>query len=127
MDKSNEVKWLQPLNILPILVTCEALKLDKSNEVKALQLLNIYFIFVTFEVFKLDKSNEVKASQLLNIKSILLLFPPPVKAKGIVVNNDWPNDIPVSKSTVCTGVVDVTLTFTLAPAMPSYPSDGDTV
>ena len=67
----------------------------------------------------MDKSNEVKAVQSLNILLILLLFPPPVKVKGIVVNNDWANDIPVSKSTVCTGVAEVTLTFTLAPAMPS--------
>ena len=67
----------------------------------------------------MDKSNEVKALQFLNIELILLLFPPPVKVKGNVVNDDSPNDIPVSKSTVCTGVAEVTLTFTLAPAMPS--------
>ena len=119
MDKSNEVKRKQLLNIEPISVTLEVLNDDKSNEVKWLQLLNIETIFVTFEVSKLDKSNEVKASQLLNIELILLLFPPPVTVKGNVVNFELPNDIPVSKSIVCTGVGDVTLTFTLAPAMPS--------
>ena len=107
------------LNIEFILVTFEVLKFDKSNEVKARQLLNIELISVTFEVLKFDKSNEVKVWQLLNIELILLLFPPPVRVKGNVVNDELENDIPVSKSTVCTGVGDATFTSTVTFAMPS--------
>ena len=42
------------------------MKLDKSSEVKAVQFLNILAILVTAEVSKLNKSSDVKAVQPLN-------------------------------------------------------------
>ena len=41
LDKSSEVKELQPLNILCISVTADVLKLDRFSEVKPVQPLNI--------------------------------------------------------------------------------------
>ena len=38
-------------------------KLDISNDIKLIQLLNILFIVVTKEVSKFDKSKEVRAKQ----------------------------------------------------------------
>ncbi len=40
---------------MSILLTLDILKLDKSNEVKLEQLLNILVIFLTCDVSKLDK------------------------------------------------------------------------
>ena len=48
---------------LDISVTCDVLNLETSNEVNFLQLLNIPIILVTREVLKLDTSNEVKELQ----------------------------------------------------------------
>ena len=48
-------------------ITFIILKLDKSNEVKELQFLNIEFIALTFEVLKLEKSKDVNNKQPSNI------------------------------------------------------------
>ena len=46
------VKALQPLNILPILVTFSVLKFSRSSSVKAEHQLNILLISVTFSVLR---------------------------------------------------------------------------
>ena len=84
MDKSNEVRPEQRLNIEPILVTFEVSKLDTSNEVRPEQPWNTLLIPVTEEVSKLDTSNEASFEQPLNIEPILVTFEVSTKFKPLI-------------------------------------------
>ena len=66
---SNKFKFLQLLNIYPMVVTLEVLKFDKFNVVNFLWR-NIPYILLTLEVSRWDKSNEIKLVQLQNIIGI---------------------------------------------------------
>ena len=60
----------QPQNIESMSYTSVVLKLDKSNEVKCEQSLNIFLILSAFSVLKLDKSKEINEEHSLNILCI---------------------------------------------------------
>ena len=72
METLSSVKLEQPLNIQPISVTLEVLKLETLRDVKLEQPLNIWLIFVTEEVLKLETLRDVKPEQPSNIKLIFV-------------------------------------------------------
>ncbi len=74
LDKSNDVKDLQPSNIPPIFVTDEVSKLCKSKEINELQYWNILNIDWTEDVLKLSKFTDIKELQSANIKSRYTTF-----------------------------------------------------
>ena len=63
LGKSNDVKDVQPENIIAIEIIVDKLKLVKFKDSNLLHFENIFPITETKVVFKLDKSNEVKEEQ----------------------------------------------------------------
>ena len=72
LERSREVRPLQPENIEFIVVTAEVSNLERSREVRPLQPENISAILVTAEVSKPVTSREVRPEQPENIYAIVV-------------------------------------------------------